>query len=316
MTDRLENLAYLIVGLGTVAWGTKLALDSAVRVAHHYEISDFFIGVAILAIGSDLPEIIVSVNAAFRNLAGHDTANLIVGNAIGSCFGQFGLVMGVAGLMAYLTMPREQLLRHGAVLLSSMLLLFVIGLDGTVTRPEGAVLVAGFVVYLVFLFGEEKVFEKVRNGRRTPMLKTWALLVVGLALVVGSSEVIVRSAMALAVIWDVDQSFVAIVIIGIGTSLPELTISVGAILRERGGMSVGNLVGSNILDVLLPIGLAALIVPLKFTRSLVLFDLMVLFALSVLVLIFFLRKRGLQHREALVLVSFYGVYIFVKMVEA
>jgi cation:H+ antiporter len=173
-----------------------------------------------------------------------------------------------------------------------------------------------FVVYLIFLFGEEQLLAKVRDGKGAPMFKTWLMLVVGLALVVGSSEIIVRSAMALAIMWGVDQSFIAIVIIGVGTSLPELTISIGAITRARGGMSVGNLVGSNILDVLLPIGLAALIGPLHFARSLMLFDLAVLFVLSLMVLLFFLRKRGLQHREALALVSFYTAYILVKMVEA
>jgi cation:H+ antiporter len=312
----LENLVYLIVGLALVSYGTKLALDHAVVIARHYKLSDFFIGVAILAIGSDLPEIVVSVNAAFRNLSGQDTGNLIVGNAIGSCFGQFGLVMGIAGLMAYLTMPRRHVLRHGAVLLSSMVLLFVVGLDGVVTRIEGAALVAAFVIYLIFLFGEEKLLAKVRDVDSSPMLKTWLLLVVGLALVVASSELIVSSAITLATLWGVDQSFVAIVIIGIGTSLPELTISVGAILRKRTGMSVGNLVGSNILDVLLPIGLAALIGPLRFSSTLMLFDLGALFVLTLMVLLFFVRKRGVQHREALAVVSFYSVYVLVKLAQA
>ena len=87
-------------------------------------------------------------------------------------------------------------------------------------------------------------------------------------------------------------------------------------MRGRAGMSVGNLVGSNILDVLLPIGLAALIAPLHFARSLIVFDLAILFVLSLMVLWFFLRKRGLQHREAAAVVTFYSAYILVKMVEA
>jgi cation:H+ antiporter len=312
----LENLAYLIIGLGCVGWGTKIALDHAVVIAQQYKISDFFIGVVILAVGSNLPEIIISVNAAVRNLGGQDTGNLIVGNAIGSCLGQFGLVMGIAGMMAHLTMPRRDLLRHGAVLLSSILLLLGVGFDGRISRIEGGVLVASFVIYLIFLFGEEKLMEKVRDSQPRPMARTWLLLVAGLALVVASSEVIVSSAMALATLWGVDQSFVAIVIIGVGTSLPELTISIGALMRARGAMSVGNLVGSTILDVLLPIGLAAVIAPLGFARSLIGFDLMVLVALSTLVLLFFLRERGLRRHEATALLSFYSVYILIKVMDA
>jgi cation:H+ antiporter len=192
----------------------------------------------------------------------------------------------------------------------------VIGLDGVISRAEGGVLVASFVVYLILLFGEENVLKKVRDGKRTPMFKTWLLLLVGLGMIVGGSELVVRPALALASAWGVTQSFVGIVIVGVGTSLPELVISLGAVMRARGRMSVGNLIGSNILDVLLPIGLAALISPLRLDRSLMLFDLPILFVLSGLVFLFFLRKRGLQHREAAVLLACYSGYILLKMVEA
>lgn len=300
------------MGLGIIVWGTKVALDNAVLIARHYHVSDFFIGATVLAIGSDLPELLVSVNAALRQLDGEQTANLIVGNALGSCFGQFGLVMGLAGLFGQLTLPRRQVIRHGAVLLGAMALLTFVGSDGLVTRWEGAVLVATYITYLAVLIRDEGAFENIGGGPTAQMIKTWVLLLFGLGLVVVSSELIVRMALTLARNWGIDQSYIGIVIIGVGTSLPELIISIGALVRSRVTLSVGNLVGSNILDVLLPIGIAGLIVPIEFASSLLKLDVPILFALSLLVIVFLRLPQGVRKPQAIVLLSSYSAYLVIK----
>ncbi len=300
------------MGLGIIVWGTKVALDNAVLIARHYHVSDFFIGATVLAIGSDLPELLVSVNAALRQLDGEQTANLIVGNALGSCFGQFGLVMGLAGLFGQLTLPRRQVMRHGAVLLGAMALLTFVGSDGLVTRWEGAVLVVTYITYLAVLIRDEGAFENIGGGPTAQMIKTWVLLLFGLGLVVVSSELIVRMALTLARNWGIDQSYIGIVIIGVGTSLPELIISIGALVRSRVTLSVGNLVGSNILDVLLPIGIASLIVPIEFASSLLKLDVPILFALSLLVIVFLRLPQGVRKPQAIVLLSSYSAYLVIK----
>ena len=95
-------LALLLLGLAAIIWGTQIVVENAIVVARHHRVSDYFIGVVVLAVGSDLPELLISLDAAFRQLAGTDTAGLIVGNAIGSCFGQLGLVLGIGGLLGRL----------------------------------------------------------------------------------------------------------------------------------------------------------------------------------------------------------------------
>ena len=92
-------LALLLLGLATIVWATHIVVENAVSVARHHRVSDFFIGVVVLAVGSDLPELVVTLHAAFRQLGGQETENLIIGNAIGSCFGQLGLVIGLGGLI-------------------------------------------------------------------------------------------------------------------------------------------------------------------------------------------------------------------------
>lgn len=308
-------LALLLLGLVAIVWGTRIVVDNAIVVAKHHHVSDFFIGVVVLAIGSDLPEVVVSVDAALRQLAGQETDNLIIGNAIGSCFGQLGLVIGVAGMLGRLSLPRQQLLWHGGILLAATVLLMLVGLDGAVTRLEGITLAGAFVAYLIFVLREERLAgggrapESQSEGDRQSIIGNWMRMFVGIAVVVFSAELIVRTAMTLAVEWGVDQSFIGIAIIGVGTSLPEVVISIAAVMRRRVGLSVGNLLGSNILDTLLPIGLAALIVPVDFSRELFNFHMPMLMGMTVLVLSFLSLRNGVRRPQAAVVLAAYCSYL-------
>ena len=293
--------------------GTRLSVNQAVLIARRYQLSDIFIGVAILAIGSDLPEIVISVNASLhQHLQQTDTSGLIIGNSIGSSFSQIGLVLGIVGLFGYLTLGKRLIFRYGGILLGSVLYLLLAALDQVITRTEGVILVFAFIIYIVMLFGQEHQEKSEQEKTEGNMFKVWALLLLGLILIVGGSELTVRSTISLADYYGVSQSFIAIVIIGISSSLPELSISLGAILKARGGMSVGNLLGSNIVDTLLPVGLAAMIHPLSIERGLVTMDLPLLFVLSFIVLAFLRWHKGLQKYEAVLLILFYGIYLNFK----
>ncbi len=308
--------AFLLLGLAVIVWGTKVVLDNAVVVARHHGVSDFFVGVVVLAIGSDLPELAVTVHAALKAVAGQDTAGLIIGNAIGSCFGQLGLVVGLGGLLGSLQLERARVVRHGGALLAATGLLALVGLDGTVDRWEGLLLVLAFAAYLYAVLREEELLNGRRANRanRTKpgefrITAHWLRLVVGITLVVLSAELIVRMAMTLAVQWGVDQSYIGIAIVGIGTSLPEVVISIAAVLRRRVGMSVGNLIGSNVLDTLLPVGVASMMAPLGFDHDLLIFDLPMLASLTVLVLVFLLLRTGVRWPQAAVILAAYGSYL-------
>lgn len=249
--------------------------------------------------------------AALRQLSGEATSNLIVGNALGSCFGQFGLVMGITGLIGRLSLAKEQVAVHGGMLLLSMLLLAVVGWDGLVNRVEGAILAGCFVAYICWLVGREREAggQRSRSADRDRVGRIWLHLTLGMALVVGSADVVVYQAITLARVWGVDQSFIGITIVGVGTSLPELMISLGAALRSRMALSVGNLLGSNILDILLPIGTAALITPLDFDAGLLQLDLPILFVLSLLILVLLALPTGIRRPQALLLLGSYFGYL-------
>ena len=166
-------LALLLIGLAAIAWATHFAVEHAIVVARHHRVSDFFIGVVVLAVGSDLPELVVSLDAALRQLANQETDNLIIGNAIGSCFGQLGLVIGVAGLLGRLWLPRDQLLRHGGFLLAATVGLYLVGLDGVVSRIEGTLLVLSFAGYIYMVIHEEGLITGARG--RSIGLCAWVI---------------------------------------------------------------------------------------------------------------------------------------------
>ncbi len=307
------NFLLLFFGLVILIMGARISVDQAILIARRYQLSDVFIGVVILAIGSDLPEIVIAVNAALHQLfQGTNTSGLIIGSAIGSNFSQIGLIMGIVGLFGYLTLGKRLVFRNGSVLLGAILYLELAALDNKITRIEGAILVLAFIVYIIMLFSHEQLNQPEQKKFKGSIKKVWGLLLLGLILIIGGSELTVKNTISLADYFGISQSFIAITIIGIGSSLPELAISLGAVLKARGGMSVGNLLGSNIIDTLLPAGLAAMIHPLLVENSLVLMDLPLLLILSLIVLAFLLRRKGLQKIEATLLILFYCFYIGLK----
>ncbi|MDH3688728.1 MAG: hypothetical protein OEU36_04515, partial [Gammaproteobacteria bacterium] len=171
------DLIFIALGLLGLWLGTELVIKGAVNIAHHYRLSELFVGLTILSIGSDLPELAVAVNAGIRTSQGFASSGVVVGTSIGSAFGQIGLVLGVAGLAGYLTVARRYVYRHGTALLGSIVLLMITGWDGHITPKEGIVLLIGFTVYFVLLLMEEQTQHK--NGTTNPETAAMLLAIAG-----------------------------------------------------------------------------------------------------------------------------------------
>ena len=303
----------LIAGLAGLWIGTDLVIRGAVSISKRLGISEFVVGVAILSIGSDLPELAVAIDGALINLRGGEASELVTGSAVGSALGQIGFVLGLAGLFGFLSLPRKIIRTHGSMLLGSLVLLAITAADGNISRVDGAILVIAYLAYLGFLLSDKDSWEEKGDGASIlPLTASWFIVAIGLGVVVFSAELTVSSASNVARLLDVGESIIAIVVIGLGTSLPELSISVGAVIRRRSRMSVGNLIGSNIFDTLLPIGAAALISEISFDYAMLTRDLPFLFVLSLVVLMLFWKKNGIQKYEAAAIVGVYCVYVLIK----
>lgn len=311
MTDFL----LLLVGLIGLWLGTEIAVRSSVAIAKILRFSEFFIGLTILAFGSDMPELVVSVDGALHTLRGIDSSGLIVGNAVGSAICQISLVLGISALIHYMTVGRRQIFLLAIELIGSALLLILVGLDGTITRIDGLILVTAFLIYFFTHLAEERRAPPEQEEAPPRLSSTLLLLLLtaGLAVTVLSAELTVDKALLLSERWGVAQSFVGAVLIGLGTSLPELAISLNAIIKKKPGLSVGNILGSNIFDMLIPIGVGATLVDLRMSVNILRFDLPALLVVTGAVIWFLSRKRGLQHWEGAALTVLYLGYVVVKL---
>ena len=307
------DFALLILGLAGLWFGTEVTIRGAVSAAKHFGVSEFIVGVVILSIGSDLPELAIAIDAGLKNLAGGDYSNVVVGSALGSTLGQIGFVLGLAGLLAYLTLPRGVVYRHGATLLGSLMMVALFGYDGEVTFTEGLALLLVYAIYLVALLNEVSTEDGDEHSDNLPLWRCAVYLIIGLAIVIGSAELTVSSAVSVARILGLSDAVVAIILIGLGSSLPELTISIAAIMKGYHRLSVGNLIGSNVFDTLVPIGAAAVIAPLAFDPGMLRFEVPYLGFLTATVLFFFLYKSGIQRWEAAIVLAIYCIYVFIKL---
>lgn len=311
----MQEVFLIILGLTGLWLGTELVIKGAVNIAEYYKLSQVFVGLAILSIGTDLPEIVIAINASIHNALGDaDTSGIIIGNAIGSSFSQISIVMGLAGLAGYLTLKKRHLYEDGAVLLGTVLLVILLGFDGKITRLDGIVLIVVYLIYYFRLFHQERIGKKIKKEFSKHIRKDILFLITGIVIVIFTSELVVNNSVVFAENFGIRQSFVGIIIIGLGTSLPELALALNAVRKKASGLSVGNLIGSNIFDLLIPVGMGATISELRIEKKLILFDLPFLFILSFIVLFFFYKKKGLQKIEAVILIGIFVLYAALKIV--
>lgn len=303
----------LILGLAGLWLGTDLLVGAASAIARHLGVSQLVIGVGLLAIGTDVPEMLVTIDASLRQTADADLSGLIVGTAVGSNLANISIVLGTAALAAYLQLSRPALLRDGSAVLGSLLLLYLLAADAMLLRWEAVLLLAAYGIYMITLLRTEAPAAPDLPPGERPLLLRVLHLVAGLVLVAVAADAVVGSATALARRWGVAQSFVGLLLIGLGTSLPELAVSIGAVLKRAPGLAIGNIIGSNVFNILVLPAVAALIHPLAFSRRLLLFDLPALMLMSLLTLTFLWRRKGLQRFEASTLIAAYLAYVAAKL---
>ncbi len=309
------DFVLLIAGIAGLWLGTELTLGGALAIARRHQWSEFFVGLVILSVGSDLPELAIAVDAGIKGLMGQDASGVVVGSSIGSVVAQMGFVLGLGAVISVLALPKTFVIKHGSVLLGATVLLFLVALDGHVSRTEGLILITSYFIYVGALMNggpgpEEDPIRLAQGG-----LRSWFLLAAGLAIVIYSSEITVGSVVRIAHEFQISEALISVLIIGLGTSLPELSISISAILKKRTRMSVGNIIGSNVLDTLLPIGVTAVITGMTFERQLLYFDMPFIFLMTAVVLAFFYTRKGVSRPEGLVILGFYFTYVAVKLLQ-
>lgn len=311
----LLSIVLLLVGLGLVVYGSDILVDGASSVARKIGISEFVIGIIIVGFGTSCPELVVSVTGA---IDGNSAVSL--GNVTGSNIFNILTILGLTAILSPIAITKDNKTKDIPILLCVTIFFCLIALKGTINRLDATLFLAIFAIYLLYNFKagkaeaaaiEEEVVEK-NYGTFLSIL----MIVGGLAGLIFGGKLFVNNAVTLAHALGASDKFIAVTILAVGTSLPELMTCVVAAAKKKGQLALGNIVGSNVFNILLILGISGLIHPLD-THSFNYVDMATLTA-SVLALFIFANasKKSQLSKPAgisfLLMEVIYMIYLFLK----
>lgn len=304
------------VGVLGLWLGAELVIRAALSLAHRLKLSETFVGLTILALGTSLPEATVSVMGAFDKLAGATPTELVLGNVIGASFAQLGLVLGVSGLLRVLKLQRREIFRSGIIMIGAVLTTIVVSWDGRISRWEATALLFGYLVYLWELRNTKMASltrKKVQSDTKLSLVWSWLLLLVGVLALTFFSQLVITQGEKLALLFGISEAIVGLVLVSLGTSLPEFVVSTTAALRGSNGLSVGNVIGSVITNLTLVLGLGSFIAEWEVPRLMAQFDLSFLLFFSVVVYLFLLSRQRLERKESLLILALYYLFLLLRL---
>lgn len=306
----------IATGLALLVWSADKFVMGASATAYNLGVPTLVIGIIIIGFGTSAPEIFVSIIAALENKPA-----VAIGNAIGSNIANITLVLGVGALIAPLTVSSGVLRREYPILFSASCLLLLLLWDHTLSRTDGMILFAGAVAITLWLMWlslhnrsadplETEFDSEVPHNIPTPKALTWTAI--ALVALVASSQLLVWGAVQVAHHYNVNDLLIGLTIVAIGTSLPELAVSIAAALKKEHDIVIGNVIGSNMFNSLAVIGIAASIRPTSLSALVLYRDFSVMFALTIALFVMAYGFKGvgrINRVEAVILLSVYVGYM-------
>ena len=305
------NAVLIIAGIAVVIWGADRMTEGATRIAERLKVPQVVIGLTIVAFGTSMPEFCVSLVSALKN-----TADLAIGNVIGSNIFNTLLIVGASALVAPITILKKTVRRDMAFsFIASLALMLMIVLTGEISRLSAALLFAGLIIFMYTMIRDARK-EKTETSaipseervKEHPMLVSVGLVILGLVCLVAGSNVFVDNATAVAQSLGVSEAVIGLTIVAGGTSMPELATSVVAARKGQSGIAIGNVLGSNVMNILFILGVTGLISPMQ-VNGITIVDLITLI-LSMLVLwLFSATKLTVERWEGGILLALFTGYM-------
>ena len=280
-----------LVAMAALIYGADFIIKESERIALHYNISHFVIGATLVAFGTSLPEMAASVMASY-----YGKSDMAVANVVGSVTLNITLVLGIVFIIAKSMKPKRDLFSvDSAWVIVPVIIFFIMIQDGKIGRFDGILFLLMMVSYLIFLFKSSKEdlegeIDDELEKEKFQWFKSIALLIIGFTFTIGGAHFVVESGTNIARVLGVSEWIIGLFLISLGTSLPELIVSIVAVKKGNAEMSIGNIIGSNVANFSMVLGSAALVHPLTIDITKTSFDLMVMSAAS-LVLLFIIANK-------------------------
>lgn len=314
MLEIITQFFFLVLGFTMLIKGADWFVEGASKIADRFGIPQLVIGLTIVAMGTSAPEAAVSITSALKG-----SADITIGNVIGSNILNVLIILGLTAVVRAIAVQKSTIVYEIPFMVIISGVMTVLGLsDGVISRLEGVIIWALFIVYLLYLLkmakaGVEEKQQDSANDKKDPMWLLLILVVVGVVLIVWGSNVTVNAATALATIWGMEERLIGLTIVALGTSLPELVTSVTAAIRGKSDIAVGNIVGSNIFNILFVVGTTALITPVAYQVNFKI-DSYIAIATMVLLWLCVLPKKRLGRAAGVLMLACYGGY-FVYLIQ-
>lgn len=325
----LINLLFCLIGFVILYFGAEWLVKGSSSLARGLGITPVVIGLTVVAFGTSAPELVVSLVSSLKG-----KSMIAVGNVVGSNICNIALVLGLSAVFQPITSSESVVKRDIPIMLGISLFLFILSLNSRLGRIEGVTLFAGIILYTVFNYymamkdskkdgtqvHTEFELELEEIGYVSSVFRQVILILAGIAGVVAGAQVVVDSAEKIMRIWGVGEKFIGLTIVAFGTSLPELATSVVAALRKEMDISIGNLVGSNVFNLLSVLGVASIVRPILIPGGLfesgLIIDYLVMMVTSFLPWLMMRRGFTVTRGSGLLLLACYGGYIFYLVMKA
>ncbi len=302
----------IIAGLVLLVLGGDWLLKAAVGMSLRLNISKIVIGMTVVSFATSAPELIVSVKSAMAGFP-----DIALGNVVGSNIANIGLILGIVMIISKMQVDQSFFKTDWpAVILSSLLLYGMLLFDGQVSRIEGVILFVLLVFFVVYLIKSQKTKTgevEIPLEETMEMYKIIGFLLIGAVALYGGSEFLIKGAVNIAQAFGVSDRVIAVTVVAVGTSIPELAASLVAAIKKESSISIGNVIGSNIFNILSVLGISAIIHPIRLSDNrLLTFDIfwMLGFALILLPLVYMPQKGFLDRKAGIVLLGGYITFVY------
>jgi cation:H+ antiporter len=312
----LMSLLFLTAGIAMLTAGGDVLIRGAVGAAQRFGVSPLLTGLVIVGFGTSAPELIVSIDAALSG-----SPDIAIGNVVGSNISNTLLILGVSALITPMAVKPLALRRDGLVVVAASLLFIILAIGGLLSRVDAVILLVCLVGYLVWAYQTEKDHDtpeaimheaEAAEVSKVPHTLTFTVIAClgGLLLMIVGSRLLVTGAVSIARDMGISEAVIGLTLVAVGTSLPELSVAVIAAIRKHADVAVGNILGSNIFNLLAILGTASLVHPLPVSSRILQFDQWIMLGSAVLLMVFLQTGMRLSRTEGGFLLGAYALYLW------